>query len=116
MIIRWAVREPWRLLRMTHRELVPIPQPPEKLFLGNLLELDRRGPVQGLVRLPEGDRPPYQLRVREPRLIVVSGFGLVDELCDQTRFDKTVDGALLKVRAFTGNGLFTARTEDPDWS
>jgi cytochrome P450 / NADPH-cytochrome P450 reductase len=101
---------------MTHQELVPIPQPPEKLFLGNLLELDRREPVQGLVRLAERYGPIYQLRVRDRRMIVVSGFGLVDELCDQNRFDKTVDGALLKVRAFTGNGLFTARTEDPDWS
>src|ERR1700677_109948 len=116
MIIRWAVREPWRLLRMTHRELVPIPQPPEKPFLGNLLELDRRGPVQGLVRLAERYGPIYQLRVRGRRMIVVSGFSLVDELCDKTRFDKTVDGALLKVRAFTGNGLFTASTDDPDWS
>ena len=25
-------------------------------------------------------------------------------------------GRLLKVRAFAGNGLFTARTSDPDWS
>jgi len=62
---------------MTHQELVPIPQPPEKLFLGNLLELDRRGPVQGLVRLAERYGPIYQLRVRDRRMIVVSGFSLV---------------------------------------
>src|ERR1700733_861994 len=114
MIVRGDVRAPGRLLPMTHQELVPIPQPSEKLFLGNLLELDRRGPVQGLVRLAGRYGPLYQLRVRGRRMIVVSGFSLVDELCDQNRFDKTVDGALLKVRAFTGNGLFTARTEDPD--
>ena len=101
---------------MTHQELVPIPQPPAKPFLGNLLEFDRAGPVQGLVGLAERYGPIYQLKVRNRRMIVVSGFSLVDELCDQSRFDKTVDGALLKVRAFTGNGLFTARTEDPDWS
>jgi cytochrome P450/NADPH-cytochrome P450 reductase len=101
---------------MTHQDLLPIPQPPEKPFLGNLLEFDRVSPVQGLVKLANRYGPIFQLKVRGRRLIVVSGFTLVDELCDQSRFDKTVDGALQKVRAFTGNGLFTAHTNDPDWS
>ncbi len=101
---------------MTQQELLPIPQPPEKPFLGNLLEFDRVSPVQGLVKLANRYGPIFQLNVRGRRLIVVSGFSLVDELCDQSRFDKTVDGALQKVRAFTGNGLFTANTADPDWS
>ena len=101
---------------MTHQDLVPIPQPPEKPFLGNLLEFDRVSPVQGLVKLANQYGPIFHLNVRGRRLIVVSGFNLVDELCDQARFDKTVDGALQKVRAFTGNGLFTADTSDPDWS
>jgi len=101
---------------MPARELVPIPQPPETPFLGNLLAIDRSAPVQGLVRLASEYGPIYQIKVRGHVLVVVSGFSLVDELCDHARFDKTVDGALRKVRAFAGNGLFTANTSDPDWA
>jgi hypothetical protein len=36
---------------MTQQELTPIPQPPEKPLIGNLFALDRREPIQGLVRL-----------------------------------------------------------------
>ncbi len=49
-------------------------------------------------------------------VVVVSGFSLVDELCDETRFDKSVKGALRRLRAFAGDGLFTAYTQEPNWS
>src|SRR5258708_10924536 len=49
-------------------------------------------------------------------IVVVSGFSLIDELCDETRFDKSVKGALRRLRAFAGDGLFTAYTQEPNWS
>ena len=101
---------------MTQQEFASIPQPPETPFLGNLLAFDRQAPVQGLARLASVYGPIFQLKVRGHVLVVVSGASLAAELFDQARFDKSVDGALLKVRAFTGNGLFTADTADPDWS
>lgn len=58
---------------MTQQELLPIPQPPEKPFLGNLLEFDRVAPVQGLVKLANRYGPIFQLNVRGRRLIVVRG-------------------------------------------
>jgi hypothetical protein len=100
---------------MTDQELVQIPQPREKPLIGNLLALDRTAPIQGFVKLAHQYGPIYQLKLRGNTLIVVSGASLMDELCDQSRFAKSVDGALLKVRAFAANGLFTARTSDPDW-
>ena len=48
-------------------------------------------------------------------IIVVSGHELVAEVCDETRFDKSIEGALAKVRAFAGDGLFTSETQEPNW-
>jgi cytochrome P450/NADPH-cytochrome P450 reductase len=46
---------------------------------------------------------------------MVSSFELVDELCDETRFDKKVWAPLQQVRPFAGDGLFTSRTQEPNW-
>jgi cytochrome P450/NADPH-cytochrome P450 reductase len=48
-------------------------------------------------------------------IIMVSGADLVAELSDETRFDKTVRGALRRIRGFAGDGLFTAYTTEPNW-
>ena len=39
----------------------------------------------------------------------------VDDACDEDRFDKLISTPLRKVRAFTGDGLFTAWTFEPNW-
>jgi cytochrome P450/NADPH-cytochrome P450 reductase len=49
-------------------------------------------------------------------LVIVAGHDLIDELSDEKRFDKTVRGALRRVRAVGGDGLFTADTSEPNWS
>jgi cytochrome P450 / NADPH-cytochrome P450 reductase len=96
--------------------LVIIPQPPTKPLLGNLLDLDRVAPVQALVKLAQDYGPIYRLAVRGTCLVVVSGHELVAELCDDTRFDKSTRCGLHNVRKFNGDGLFTARTPEPNWS
>jgi cytochrome P450/NADPH-cytochrome P450 reductase len=37
------------------------------------------------------------------------------EVCDKTRFEKSVGGALKFARAFGGDGLFTAETHESNW-
>jgi cytochrome P450/NADPH-cytochrome P450 reductase len=101
---------------MAQNSLVDIPQPPSKPILGNLLDLDRVMPVQGLVKLAQEYGPIFRLAVRGTYLVVISGHQLVAEVCDEARFDKTVRGALNMVRKFTGDGLFTADTSEPNWS
>src|SRR5271154_3883332 len=101
---------------MAQLDLVDIPQPPVKPLIGNLLDLDRVAPVQGLVKLAQQYGPIYRLAGRGKFLVVVSGHELVAELCDESRFDKSVSGALRKVRRFAGDGLFTATTDEPNWS
>src|SRR6202049_2399066 len=71
--------------------LSPIPHPPTKPVVGNMLSLDSRAPV------------------------IAAGHDPVDELSDEKRFDKAVRGPLRRVRAIAGDGLFTADTTEPNW-
>ncbi|HEY0321554.1 MAG TPA: cytochrome P450 [Pyrinomonadaceae bacterium] len=98
------------------RKLARIPQPPEKFLLGNMFDLSAATPVQDMVRLAREYGPIYRMVFRGRVVLVVSGYELVNELSDETRFDKTIRGALGLVRRFAGDGLFTAKTQEPNWS
>ena len=76
----------------------------------------RTTPVQDLVALARELGPIFQLDMMGKPITVVSGFSLVDELSDESRFDKSVRGALHRVRTISGDGLFTAYTSEPNWS
>ncbi|WP_426412705.1 bifunctional cytochrome P450/NADPH--P450 reductase [Bradyrhizobium ganzhouense] len=96
--------------------LDPIPHPPTKPVVGNMLSLDSAAPVQNLTRLAKELGPIFWLDMMGSPIVVVSGHDLVDELSDEKRFDKAVRGALRRVRAVGGDGLFTADTREPNWS
>jgi cytochrome P450/NADPH-cytochrome P450 reductase len=96
--------------------LSPIPHPPTKPVVGNMLSLDSSAPTQNLARLAKELGPIYWLDMMGTPLVVVSGPDLVDELSDEKRFDKAVKGSLRRVRAVAGDGLFTAHTNEPNWS
>jgi len=93
-----------------------IPQPPEKFLLGNMLDLSAAEPVQDMIRLAREYGPIYRMVFRNRVVVIVSGCELVNELSDEKRFDKTIRGALGLVRRFAGDGLFTAKTQEPNWS
>jgi cytochrome P450/NADPH-cytochrome P450 reductase len=97
-------------------KLNPIPHPPKKPVVGNMLSLDPNAPVQHLVRLTKELGPIFWLDMMGAPLVIVSGHDLVDELSDEKRFDKAVRGSLRRVRAVGGDGLFTADTSEPNWS
>ncbi len=96
--------------------LHPIPCPPRTRVVGNMFSLRASSPIQDMVKLAENLGPIYWLDMMGKPIVVVSGADLVDELSDETRFDKTVRGALRRIRAFAGDGLFTAYTNEPNWS
>ena len=96
--------------------LDPIPHPPKKPLLGNMLAVDPNAPIASLVELAKSYGPIFWLDMRGYPIVFVTNYALVDELCDETRFDKTVKGALKRVRTFAGDGLFTADTHAPNWS
>jgi cytochrome P450/NADPH-cytochrome P450 reductase len=96
--------------------LSPIPHPPTKPVVGNMLSLDSTAPVQNLARLAKELGPIFWLDMMGAPLVIVSGHDLVHELSDEKRFDKAVRGPLRRVRAIGGDGLFTADTSEPNWS
>jgi cytochrome P450 / NADPH-cytochrome P450 reductase len=96
--------------------LSPIPRPPTKPVVGNMLSLDSSAPVQNLTRLAKQLGPIFWLDMMGAPIVIVSGHDLVDELSDEKRFDKAVRGPLRRVRAIAGDGLFTADTSEPNWS
>src|SRR6201747_2264200 len=96
--------------------LSPIPQPPTKPVVGNMLSLDSSAPVQNLARLAKELGPIFWLDMMGAPIVIVSGHDLVEELSDEKRFDKAVRGPLRRVRAVGGDGLFTADTSEQNWS
>jgi cytochrome P450/NADPH-cytochrome P450 reductase len=95
--------------------LHPIPHPPRKPFIGNILTLSGDAPLQDLMKLAQELGPIYWLDMMGRPVIVVSSFALVDEVCDETRFDKSTRGFLRRLRPLA-HGLFTSDTQEPDWS
>ena len=93
-----------------------IPQPRTDPLLGNLRDIDASAPVQGFMRLGRTHGPIYRLDVLGRSLVFVSSQELVDELCDERRFDKKIHASLRNIRELAGDGLFTAYTDEPNWA
>ena len=92
-----------------------IPQPKTDPLIGNLRAIDGDTPIQSFMRLAQLYGPIYQLDFFGAPVVIISSQELVNEVCDEKRFDKRVAGALKNIRAFAGDGLFTAKTEEPNW-
>ncbi len=96
--------------------LEPLPSPPGKPLVGNMLSIDADAPLQDLMRLARETGPVFSLNMMGTPLVVASGADIVDELCDEKRFDKAVRGSLRRIRAIGGDGLFTGDTQEPNWA
>src|SRR3979411_1146847 len=96
--------------------LSPIPHPPTKPVVGNMLSLDSSAPVQNLARLAKELGPIFWLDMMGAPIVIVSGHDLVEEPSDEKRFHKAVRGPPRRVRAVAGDGLFTADPTEPNWS
>lgn len=93
-----------------------IPQPPAKPVVGHALSLNPEAPVESLLGFAKQYGPIFELNIMGSPLVFVSGAKFVKELCDEKRFDKAVRGPLARVRAIGGDGLFTAKTSEPNWT
>ena len=93
-----------------------IPSPPKKPFVGNMLTVDKETPLQSLMQIARELGPIIRLDMMGTPMVVVSGASLVQEICDESRFDKAVRGSLRRVRSAAGDGLFTAYTQENNWT
>ena len=98
---------------MTTTETIPQPKP--ALLVGNLPDMDPEKGVFGMVDLAQTYGPVYRLEVPGGDAVIVTSQEVVDELCDESRFDKKLHRSLVGVRDFAGDGLFTADTDESNW-
>ena len=97
--------------------LEDIPGPRALPLLGNAFDIDRADPLGGFVRMAQEYGPIFKIATPGGMRLLVSGPELVDEVCDDARFDKKVSGGLANLRAgAAGSGLFTSDTDDPLWA
>lgn len=93
-----------------------IPQPRPLPLLGNIRALDPQQPIQSLVALSRRYGEIFRLEFPSQTLTVLSSHELVADACNEERFDKHVHGSLREIRAFAGDGLFTAHTDEQNWA
>lgn len=99
-------------------ELTEISGPKGLPFLGNILDLQDEVPNNALERLADIHGPIFKIRTPGRETILVTGFEVFDELCDETRFYKLLGGTLAEAQEDDGKprGLFTQPTEKAeDW-
>ncbi|MFI7320639.1 cytochrome P450 [Streptomyces venezuelae] len=73
-------------------------------------------PIQQAVELARRHGPLYVRRYHGRESVWACSLELVEELSDETRFAKGVGPALENVRGITGDGLFTAYDDEPNWA
>lgn len=100
----------------TNTQLEAIPQPPQHLFglLGNFPDMDPSFPFKEIWRFLQIYGPIVKLNLDEERVFIGSQ-ELVNEVCDQSRFQKAHLNVLNEVRDLLADGLFSARNEEPNW-
>ncbi|MGY1495859.1 bifunctional cytochrome P450/NADPH--P450 reductase [Streptomyces sp. QTS52] len=94
----------------------PIPQRPALPLIGHALSVPTGD--DGLPYLLDEARkqgPLYKLRIFGTEYNMVSGLDLVTELSDETRFVKNVHPDLMALREIIGDGLISARNDEPNW-
>ena len=57
----------------------------------------------------------YKLNLGGTERIFISNHELLNELCDEKRFEKTVSGGLVQLKHLTHDGLFTAFPGEHNW-
>ncbi|KGX83328.1 cytochrome P450 [Pontibacillus marinus] len=92
-----------------------LPLPKSYGPLGNLPLLKKGKMVQSFMTLADEYGSIFQFRLPGRVSTIVSDPLLVKELSDESLFTKTIGPALKNVQAFTGDGLFTAESSDPNW-
>lgn len=94
--------------------LQSIPQPPKYLFglLGNIPDIDITAKSTSYSRLAAEYGPIFKLDLVSKDLTILSSHELINEVFDETRFEKLL-GTLREVRHAAGDGLITALTHEP---
>ena len=100
----------------TSKSLDDIPGPKGVPVLGNMLEIKQATLVQDLMKLTREWGPIFKLNTPTGSRYIASGLEMINDLCDDARFDKLVGVGQRELRkTHESAGLFTADTDDPLW-
>jgi cytochrome P450/NADPH-cytochrome P450 reductase len=91
----------------------PIPQPPVHWFTKNISEIDPTFPVSSAWRLAAIYGEIFKLDLITHDSVFISSHELINEVMDEDRFEKTIQGTLKETRALLGDGIFTAYQNEP---
>ncbi|RAK95081.1 bifunctional cytochrome P450/NADPH--P450 reductase [Aspergillus ibericus CBS 121593] len=94
---------------MSEVQPVPIPGPKGVPLLGNIYDVEQEQPTRSFEQLVDQYGPIFRLNIYGQSRVFVSSQELANEVCNEERFAKNVDGGLDQVRHLTHDGLFTAK-------
>ncbi|KAI0844915.1 bifunctional P-450:NADPH-P450 reductase [Daldinia vernicosa] len=100
---------------MATKSTVPIPEPPQLPFFGYVTGVDPENTLISFARISEKYGEIFRARVPGASLVFLSTHALVDEVCDEKRFQKKPNDVLTQLRAGLHDGLFTATNDEPNW-
>ncbi len=93
-----------------------VPGPKGLPYLGNLLDIDRDSPIEGFMRMAAEYGPIYRLATPGGVRLMISDPAMVDEICDDERYDKKIAAGLKSIqKSVAGSGLFSSDTDNPLW-
>jgi len=93
------------------------PHPPgRRPVVGDVFGADPDAPLQSTMARAAHLGPIFELKVFDQKFVFVTGAGLAAELADESRFEKALSPALIALREFVGEGLFTAYNDETNWS
>ena len=94
-----------------------IPGPQGKPLVGNMFDVPAERTIQTLMQFVREYGPMIRFRTPIGDRFIASGLAMIDDLCDDERFDKLVGDGQKAVRSVRPSaGLFTSDTDDPNWS
>ncbi|THU85308.1 fatty acid hydroxylase [Dendrothele bispora CBS 962.96] len=96
-------------------ETVPIPHPPRIPLIGSVTSFDREVPLNTFILLAKQYGEIYQLDLFGKIIVQLNSYALINEVCNEMRFKKTVAPALAEVRDLISDGLFTAHGDEENW-
>ncbi|KAI2464828.1 bifunctional P-450:NADPH-P450 reductase [Annulohypoxylon bovei var. microspora] len=100
---------------MAKTSIVPIPEPPRLPFIGNIADVDADNSIRSFLNLSDQYGEIFRLSLPGASVVFICTRELIDEACDEKRFVKEPNNVLTEIRAGLGDGLFTAKPEEPNW-
>lgn len=85
-------------------------------LVGDVLGTSARAPLQSTMQRAAGLGPIFELKIFDQKFVFVTGAELAAELADESRFAKGLSPALVALREFAGQGLFTAYNDETNWA